>query len=801
MKKLGLSLAIAAAAGLSACGGSSGGGSTAASGTTVSGTASKGIVISGLVSAYLFDDAGVPETDAIATATTDSNGDYTLSIPAEHTGKPVYIVVDDNDGAASMKCDIASGCDNDGDGTPDVAFGETLDLATGDLEMTAVLPEVAAEVSVNVTPLTTVAAAVAVDAISTGVVTDFNIQEAVNNANSQVADRFGLMDDVTQIPVVDLTDAAEVAAASASGEAEAIEVAAINAAIISAVQADGTNVSIDEAIESFAEDFVDNGLTDNSVDPTITDLGDILADASDVIEEVVALVFDELPDEEDLLDDIADVGDVIDDELVAADLEEPTDEGDQGTPSDTANATNLAQVKAFVEELRELGTAIDTSMIGEGEGAQSVENILDGFDLQVDAADMASSDDAEAAMEGLASAAGAIIEVYESVFVVDDELVTPTAQHADIYASEDGIAVTVAVNNGVVTLTVDEAALEVELDTTVVGVDVMVVGTVTDITLTDNIVETETSDNGTLVGSIDVDLSGTATSGTIDIEVVNGTLTASATASIDETSVETETSWDDSINDSGTLSNFAFDLDVSMAQNSTIGEADPMSFTGGLAFTFSNWAFSEVSQESEDWSGEGDVHDEHEEITYSPGIVSLDLIGTFGNSTESFDMAFGVDVNGTSIPDLTEIYDSEDGYSETGGEETNSAFATASVTLSFSADLASVADAVDFSFELNRTGYDDGDASLELSYPGRTIMIEAEGGNLDSDGSGVASLTLTNNDGVTMSLAADDAAATEAEELSGTVTVGDDDTIYATFDLDGSIERIVYSDGTFESLF
>ena len=236
MKKLGLSLAIAAAAGLSACGGSSGGGSTAASGTTVSGTASKGIVISGLVSAYLFDDAGVPETDAITTATTDSNGDYTLSIPAEHTGKPVYIVVDDNDGAASMKCDIASGCDNDGDGTADVAFGETLDLAAGDLEMTAVLPEVAAEVSVNVTPLTTVAAAVAVDAISTGVVTDFNIQEAVNNANSQVADRFGLMGDVTQIPVVDLTDATDVAAI-AMDNADAVQAAAINAAIVSAVQA------------------------------------------------------------------------------------------------------------------------------------------------------------------------------------------------------------------------------------------------------------------------------------------------------------------------------------------------------------------------------------------------------------------------------------------------------------------------------------------------------------------------------------------------------------------------------------
>ena len=77
MKKLGLSVAIAAALGLTACGGGGGGGggSSAPAGATVSGTASKGIVIGGKVNAYLFKSDGTPDTTTVATATTDANGD------------------------------------------------------------------------------------------------------------------------------------------------------------------------------------------------------------------------------------------------------------------------------------------------------------------------------------------------------------------------------------------------------------------------------------------------------------------------------------------------------------------------------------------------------------------------------------------------------------------------------------------------------------------------------------------------------------------------------------------------------
>jgi len=415
MKRIGLSIAIAAALGLSACGGSSSSSSpSVAAASTVSGTASKGIIVGGLVSAYLFDASGNPETTAVATAITDENGDYALQVPAAHNGKPLYIVIDDNDGAAIMKCDIAGGCDNDGDGVIDAEFGADLDLAADELTMSAVLPESAASVSVNITPLTTVAAEVAKVAILLDPENDFNVQEAISNANSQVAERFGLSGDVTKFEIVDLTDPEEVASTLGSLEGdEAVQYAAINAAIISAVQSDAaTEVSIDAAIANFAAEYVDNGLTTNSDDAALTDLGDILEDAQEVLAEVSDDIEALDGDFSDATASLDALETTVEEEQTVADDATVSDTGDQGTASPTAGATNLAKVKAFVEELRELGTAIDSSLVKntDGESQGSVEAILDNFDIQADAADLASGDDVEKSIEGLGLAIEAMVE-------------------------------------------------------------------------------------------------------------------------------------------------------------------------------------------------------------------------------------------------------------------------------------------------------------------------------------------------------------------------------------------------------
>ncbi len=846
MKKLGLSLAIAAALGLSACGGGSSGGGGGSS-TTVEGVASKGIIANGLVSAFLFADDGTPEGTAIATATTDASGNYSLNIPSEHRGKPLYIKVSNNaDGNATMKCDISPGCDSDGDGTDDVLFGAPLTLSSS-FNMEAVVPEATGSVSVNVTPLTTAASKKARAAIETAG-SSFGAKAQIASANSSVANTLNnllglsgdeILSSINDVEVVDLTDTTDVATklAGTSGSV-AVKVAAIGAAVVKAVQSGNTNTTLDDAIENFAEELAEAPLTNDSADDTVTDAQDLLSAASDVIAEVVSDVTEALGEEADILDELSGEGsisDVIAD--AATDAAEAGDTTVDDTPSPTAGAEELAQVKAFVAELRDIGTAIDESMAGSGNNEDTVANILDSFDLQIDAADMVSGDDASNAMEGLAKAVEAMAYVYEELFTNDDGLIQPGDEGyptAGNYTSEDGtISVNLSFTNSVPVLNVDDS--EISVDDGLATADVNVTATLTDTTFNDsNYTETETEtvldESGSLSASLNMNLNGsTSSSGTVDLTVNTGSVTGSAGLVLDNTFTDTQSGYTDDIDETFTLTSFAFNLNVTLAHNESLDSStevsegdgveqilasprrlveiteseetvdlDAMTFTGGLSFTATNWAFSEDSTETADWSNDNFTYDENYRDTFDFGIVSLDIDGTFGNSTESFDLSLSIDADGRSVPNLVDIYDTQDGDSETGGE-TSSRYASGSVALTFDAMLGGVADEVQFSFLIERAGQDDVDAEVTLSYPGRTITIESEWMGLDTDDSATASLTLTNNDGVVIQMDADESIANEDDELTGNITL--DSTEYAVLDVVDGVELVRYSDGTFETIF
>ena len=806
MKKLGLSIAVATAFSLSGCGGGGGSSVGSAGASSVSGTASKGIISGGLVSAYLFDDSGAPATDAIATAITDSSGDYTLNIPAQHVGKPVYVVVDDNDGAASMKCDIAGGCDIDGDGTPDAQFGEDIALEDGDLSMSAVLAEVASETSVNITPLTTVAAELVKEAAtSSAVVNDTVIKAAANDANSQVADRFGLSGDVTTFEIVDLTDAADIAAAD---DADAVKYAALNAAIVSAVQSDDSTLSLSEAIETFADDFADNGLTDNAATESITDLGDILEDVQDVISEVETVLNDAEEDYTEVLSDIGDLETDIVNEETAANNEVANDEGDSGTPSETANDPALVQVKAFVEELRELGTAIDSSLVGEGEGAQTVAVLAENFELELDAADMASSDDVDGALDGISLAVEAITTAYgdhfddNGVFVSNPSIVALPGS-----VVIDGITVGISIVDTTTVLVVSQN----------IDGDVELTASVNAYTVTDVFTEYDTGntkgDDGVFTVNVNLDIDGSSSFGNIEVDIHEGS--SVLVAGSEQYSYDREFLGDYSgtftDSDDINITNAQFDLDVTIAQQSAsvLQSGGAMTFEGSLSLDIAPSRIQ--SYVDNEWNYDTDYAESHyEETDITLGKVDLALSGKFYNDQASVEALFSLEADGKNQT-FSEIYSMELGFDDeqnyyesesgSGFSETESKWAGAKAGLTFTSNLNGVADAVTFDFEVERTGYDDADASVELSYPGRTITIESSMANLDSENSIDGTLTLSNNDGVEIEVTYDEVRETNGGDLlMGEITLGD--TRYATIELgDESVEYIIYSDGTFESLF
>lgn len=191
--KLPLAAVIVSASLLAGCGGSSDSITPATSGSTssLSGTAAKGIIKQALVTAEeLVGTSWVTR----GTATTDNNGDYTLTMSG-YTNGVVRVTVTPTANTL-MVCDAPSGCINiDGSTT---AFGADATLPT-DFSMKAVVPPVTAAESVAyITPLTDMVAA--------------NLEQAPANINTdsikqksaQVAGAFGL-GDILRTKPIDIT--------------------------------------------------------------------------------------------------------------------------------------------------------------------------------------------------------------------------------------------------------------------------------------------------------------------------------------------------------------------------------------------------------------------------------------------------------------------------------------------------------------------------------------------------------------------------------------------------------------------
>jgi len=281
-------LAIAVATGLSACGGGSGGnndngGTTGSVDATLSGVASKGIIINGTVTAdELNADKSVKHAN-VGSATTDADGKYDLTLNNSYTGGPVKVTVTAG-GSTTMVCDAVSGCGTRTDGLTDdngtIDFGEQYKPAS--LEMSALLPELndGATVSAQITPFTDMAAQRALTQSTLD-------NAAINNANSEVSNLLGGIDILTT-PPVDITDPASLGEASASEQVYAALAASI--AELAPRNSDG-QPDIEQALTTLSTDFADGNMTaaDTVGSDTVIALDEIVTQASSALDEVGAM--------------------------------------------------------------------------------------------------------------------------------------------------------------------------------------------------------------------------------------------------------------------------------------------------------------------------------------------------------------------------------------------------------------------------------------------------------------------------------------------------------------------------------
>lgn len=233
----------------------------------ITGVAAKGLIADGAVS--LIDADG---TDLDVTTTTADDGSFSLDLPPAlvdaGVSTPLQVVIT-SDGTATMVCDADLDAAGDSDclvGKAEdgssiyAAFGETFTLSS-DFVIRSVVDSLpaptddGASVTVNVTPLTELATALA---LGTGVTLT---EEQVTNATAQVK---ALVETITgtdlgelpltEIPVVNLAD---IEAAAAASEA-ALAAASFSASIFARVVAnDEVSDTIAEALAAFSAAVVD----------------------------------------------------------------------------------------------------------------------------------------------------------------------------------------------------------------------------------------------------------------------------------------------------------------------------------------------------------------------------------------------------------------------------------------------------------------------------------------------------------------------------------------------------------------
>jgi len=389
LKILLLAVAAAMAVSISGCDATS---PNETSSVKVAGVASKGIVKNGVVYAYPVIN-GIIQPIAIANTTTDTEGNYSLSI-SDYNGPLSILVTPANDGSSMVICDVRPTCAT---GTGTVDFGADMPL---NFDMEVLVPKVQAgsEVSVAITPFTTMAAQYA---------KKLGVSEtSAELANSKVAKMLGIIDLIGTQPV-DITDKTKI---ESELNADAIKYAVLSAAIAK-IASDDAGGDIGAVMTSFAEQYAEKDgqlLGNEGVDSaSVFSLEDI----TNAAEAVVADVEAELA---------VNLGDTTKTELSSLDMATSDLVPDAETETTVAaiQSSDVDKAKVIVDEMRTWVTSL-----------QDMEADATLFGDEVDMALQSGSDALEVPMVALGYSVEAIVLAYvksknvaETTFLISDLL-------------------------------------------------------------------------------------------------------------------------------------------------------------------------------------------------------------------------------------------------------------------------------------------------------------------------------------------------------------------------------------------
>lgn len=795
LKKLVIASAIILV--LNACGGGSGGGNTNPTDTdsnssTINGSASKGMVLGGIVNAYLITDTGEKGEKIAGPAITDSSdGSYELTLSDEYDGiSPLIIeVTAASDGSTKMKCDLEI-CQTDDANNPTVQFGDIYNVNTtvSNFNLSAVFEGTKSSNTVNLTPLTHVAAKFAQNKISKGATP----AEAIVTTNAQIGNRFGLGNNLTSQAVIDLTNPTDINLATA----DTLEYNLKSVGIIQAMLDPSdrpTGKKIIEILESFVNQYIEHGIADND------GAGD--ADNPDSISQEEILV-----GARKLLDKIKNLTgiDTIDSDInnINAKLSAEEEEKNQSTDSTPkqgdipkdVGSEGLIAAKNFVQQVRDF--------------AHSTSDGLKAFKPQITTATDISSDDTIVTIEAIVLAATAITEA-DSALTRDSALSN--------YTSGDGVNVAIDTNSENPVFTVNQIVTfysDYDNRDHSVAVKLSATGNFLDATedTQDGNLETK---SGKVTATLDI-IEGVASNEGVRL-TINGNSTVSGELMLSEK--DDRSSTEEILGNQGsgsrteeseynyTLTGLDFALGITIEQI----KSSPAMFTGNLSarvnvvdYDVTKNHESSYSYNDEQSSGSAE---NSETKTVDINNMVLTLSGEFTKDSEQLSATISAAIDGLNGSCVTSdgyrynddfslgIYDYID-YPKTEDcsiQQSNSDYAAASLSLRFSINVNGIADKVDVEANVNRTGMEMGDVEVDITYGGNTLNANYHYNPQDID-----VINIVNHNDVILKMTEQ---RNDSDDLIASGWIKQNGKKYADIHEPAGLPRITFIDGYFESMF
>jgi hypothetical protein len=325
---------------------------------TVKGRAYAGVVDHGIITVHPITDEGWSFAESVASTSTDASGDFSLSVAKQYLGLPVVLRIRLDEGDL-MKCVLTSGCPGQ------VGFGESFEVGPGGLQLFLAIPELLPGQSYSITPFSHIAFK-AVEKDVGGARGNGNslyliqARNYISRANTRVASRFGLIADLPTLSQIDITDATEIQGKKSSVIRDSI----IGNALLQGAGAVYSNLSIIEALDSLATQYVDVGL------PGVVTRNKVVSQAL-----LLQVAIDMLADiQRNKGWDLSQTVSGIQAELDLVSLEEPN-QYSHGVESKTHLATSIERGVELVSDVRRVANSVDLRKIV---ALGSLSQIMDG---------------------------------------------------------------------------------------------------------------------------------------------------------------------------------------------------------------------------------------------------------------------------------------------------------------------------------------------------------------------------------------------------------------------------------------